>query len=455
MFHHLELFVLLIAYVCILNALSPSVSDAENVKNGPSRRLRERKKARARQLEQYEDVRHQKYEDLLKTDVRNLPPWVKLPKQQAKELPYEKPDTPPPQSIPPGRYCKTSKRKECVELLWSSYRKDDSEDVVKEVNVMYSDGRSVRPAASTNHTWIDNELYVVTVIWPEEENKIPTTFYWNMTLPGPFNNATNQSGSDIYYLNGKERGKGKLYYNHYFKWKWSPLDIEVALITDTTNQDKVSQGYVFLDETFPESGTFHPNTYLWSGLWAEECPTHPMENTDKDHNGSKIIGTTMAHYQIWQEFYRRHQDSENPQQRIIIFEDDAECAVPNCGDIAIKQLLKVDYDIVWLGWCWYYGGWIPPFCLHAYSINVRAAKVLTQNVFPCVRPGDNFVADLGRQGVVSWTLANVSYQYIQGKYGGKETHDFGETKGLFTQKGFTNKLNSASKSSNSIMTMGN
>jgi len=127
----------------------------------------------------------------------------------------------------------------------------------------------------------------------------------------------------------------------------------------------VSWAYVNLDESFPEDGVYHPNTHLWSSVKSDECPTHVMENTDLAHEPNKIMGTTLAHYRVWQEFYRRYQDS--PEQRIIIFEGDAECAVPYCGDKAISQMKQSKEDVMWLGWCWYTGAG-PPFCLVRLAI---------------------------------------------------------------------------------------
>ena len=177
--------------------------------------------------------------------------------------------------------------------------------------------------------------------------------------------------------------------------------VEVAMIG--RNED-------FIREAFSPSST--PPVYYWDGVYGlNECPTVEMSHLDQDHTASKIIGITIAHFRIWQEFYRRHRFGDE-EQRILILESDIHCSREFCGDIAIEHINRTDKDLLFIGWCNIVDSSKPPKCTHAYSISVRAAKILINNVFPCVRPIDDQLSELGDSGDLTWATANIGKDYV-------------------------------------------
>ena len=161
-----------------------------------------------------------------------------------------------------------------------------------------------------------------------------------------------------------------------------------------------------------------PPLYHWDGVYGvNECPTTRVQYVDKGHSPTKIIGITSAHYRVWQEFYRRHRYGDL-NTRILIMEGGIRCNHDFCGDIAIEHAKATDKDILFLGWCYFEtksNFSDPPLCAHAYSISVRAANMLMNNIFPCTSPVDVQLANLCKDGILSWgtvrTGANYSVPY--------------------------------------------
>ena len=175
-----------------------------------------------------------------------------------------------------------------------------------------------------------------------------------------------------------------------------PRLVEIAVLKKKANND------VFIHHAFTGNST--PPVYYWDGVYGlDECPTTAVRHLDKDHSASKIIGIVLAHYRIWQEFYRRHRDGD-PENRILILEADIRCSREFCGDIAMEHINRTDRDLLFIGWCRVRNNDMsaPPVCAHAYSISVKAAKILLENVFPCVSPVDGQISRLCHEGELSW-----------------------------------------------------
>ena len=157
-----------------------------------------------------------------------------------------------------------------------------------------------------------------------------------------------------------------------------------------------------------------PPLYHWDGVYGiNECPTTPVQYVDKGHSPTKIIGITSAHYRVWQEFYRRHRFGDW-NTRIIILEGGIRCNYAFCGDVAIEHVKATDKDILFLGWCYFdmeAGFTAPPVCAHAYSLSVRAANVLMNNVFPCLSPVDGQIAHLCKEGLLTWETVKTGHNY--------------------------------------------
>ena len=193
--------------------------------------------------------------------------------------------------------------------------------------------------------------------------------------------------------------------------------VEIAMI-----QKPNTHNTAFIHKAFTLSPM--PSVYYWDGIYGvSECPTTEVMFKDKYHDASKIIGITLAHFRIWQEFYRRYRDGDQ-RQRILILESDIHCHREFCGDIALEYINNTNKDILFIGWFYMdrHHGNKPPLCSHAYSISVAAAKILIDNVFPCSLPVDDQIARACERGILTWDTA-----------GAKEDQRLGQTAGLIRQ----------------------
>ena len=181
--------------------------------------------------------------------------------------------------------------------------------------------------------------------------------------------------------------------------------VEIAMIQNPNNRSDA-----FIREAFSPSRT--PPVFYWDGVYGiSKCPT-TQTKTDKDHSATKVIGTTMAHIRIWQDFYWRHRSNDEG-QRILILESDVHCSREFCGDIAIELINRTDKDLLFIGWCVFNDSRRCPLCLHAYFISVRAARILSTDVFPCVNAGDEQISAMGNSGVLTWATVDTGKNRVK------------------------------------------
>ena len=205
--------------------------------------------------------------------------------------------------------------------------------------------------------------------------------------------------------------------------------VEIAILTKKINET-IIRNDEFINHAF--TGDAKPPVYYWTGVYGiDKCPTNDVFHIDQYHSASKIIGIVLAHYRVWQEFYRRYKDGD-PERRILILEADVHCSRRFCGDIAIEHINRTDKDFLFIGWCRARNSDMSkvPVCAHAYAISVRAAKVLIDNIFPCVSPVDDQVVELCNEGKLTW--ATVGLDEIQST---EQIYDF-RTSGLIRQIGW-------------------
>ena len=182
--------------------------------------------------------------------------------------------------------------------------------------------------------------------------------------------------------------------------------VEIAVLTKKARNDEVFHNDAFIQHAFSSNTT---PVYYWDGIYGvNECPTFDVRHLDKDHSASKVIGIVLAHYRIWQDFYRRYRNGD-PESRILILEADVRCSRDFCGDIAIEEINRTNKDLRFVGWCRVRNKNMsaPPLCAHAYAISVKAAEVLLKNVFPCLDPVDGQIFTLCLTGLLSWTKVNA------------------------------------------------
>ena len=127
----------------------------------------------------------------------------------------------------------------------------------------------------------------------------------------------------------------------------------------------------------------------------------------KDHRDHKCALPSLARV------YRRHRFGDW-NTRIIILEGGIRCNYAYCGDVAIEHAKATDKDVLFLGWCYFdmeSGFTAPPVCAHAYSLSVKAANILMNNIFPCLSPVDGQVAYLCKSGVLTWGTVSTGKNY--------------------------------------------
>jgi len=237
--------------------------------------------------------------------------------------------------------------------------------------------------------------------------------------------------------------------------------LEAAIITNTDSVAEKNRISKMMHRSFRNRTRTFP-VFKWGAVESKvnlECPTE-KQTAPVSHTPSKIVGTTLAHTRIWQDFYRRHK-LNNPEDYILIFEGDATCSVVDCGSYAIEQLKASTADFIYLGWCYmnnteaslaslYLNSTqrvlnisaseyaqrvetsyqiLPPVCLHAYALSVRAARFLFNNVYPCANAfGDWQVKSLATQGKLAWNMAVVPNNAVSADLKGPR-----QTKGLWVQ----------------------
>ena len=176
--------------------------------------------------------------------------------------------------------------------------------------------------------------------------------------------------------------------------------VEVAMIQNPNNRSDA-----FIREAFSPSRT--PPVYYWSGVYGvSACPTVEIYGIDERHTASKLIGITMAHFRVWQDFYWRHK-SDDRGQRILILESDIHCSREFCGDIAIEHINRTDKDMLYVGFCVWNNEPLPPYCSHAYAISVRAAKILSNFVSFCRAPVDVMMTEVLYSNDLTWAIVDT------------------------------------------------
>jgi hypothetical protein len=95
----------------------------------------------------------------------------------------------------------------------------------------------------------------------------------------------------------------------------------------------------FVADAFSQSGAEFSVVGEWQGVFSGACPTtkNMTTFTDSAHSEDKIVGITMAHSRIIRDFSNRHRSGQE-KGHLVVFENDARCAVPNCGDRALDQI---------------------------------------------------------------------------------------------------------------------
>jgi hypothetical protein len=100
----------------------------------------------------------------------------------------------------------------------------------------------------------------------------------------------------------------------------------------------------------------------------------------------------LAHGLIWEHFIRTRENSTNENDAIIIFEDDVHEARPDAAEWAIKAVVNMTTDFLYLGHCCQENPKVPPYCLHAYAMTLRGARKMWPKLDQCAGPIDTQVS---------------------------------------------------------------
>jgi len=187
--------------------------------------------------------------------------------------------------------------------------------------------------------------------------------------------------------------------------------VEAAIILDVTNEKQRRDADKFASTHLRRLVSRGAPIHKWGSVVARglECPTYHPKEINPTHWPDKIVGITVAHKRIWEDFALRYsnQTSDNS-PFLIVFEKDALCAVENCGHIALNVLSSAREDLVYLGWCWQQlATGLYPRCTHAYALSVRGAVILSAYVKVCREHVDMQMAEAEEKALITWRLADV------------------------------------------------
>jgi len=184
---------------------------------------------------------------------------------------------------------------------------------------------------------------------------------------------------------------------------------EVAIIIDAADEQQRKEASKFASTHLKRLILRGVPIRKWGSVVAKglECPTYQPNEINPTHWPDKIVGITMAHKRIWEDFAARNanQTSSDNSPFLVIFEKDAMCAVEGCGNHALKAIQGAKEDLVYLGWCWQKlqtGNF--PRCAHAYAVSVRGAKFLNEFVEICNEHVDYQMAVAEEKALISWKL---------------------------------------------------
>jgi hypothetical protein len=153
--------------------------------------------------------------------------------------------------------------------------------------------------------------------------------------------------------------------------------VEMAYICNPKDAAQTERARAFFDGAFGADSP-PPPWHLFPAISGPPggCPTASF--TDKA-GPAKGIGIKISHKLVWSDFVRRHHHGY-----LVVFENDAVCAVDNCGAAIKKALAQAKSAFVFLGWCNMAADAdprttrTPPWCSHGYALTAHAARYARQ-----------------------------------------------------------------------------
>lgn len=215
--------------------------------------------------------------------------------------------------------------------------------------------------------------------------------------------------------------------------------------TNTTEQESTitrAQNIQILRDVLPVPLT------EWPAVFTRPCPTFLQ-----GHSTERGVG--MSHYQIWSDFvffdndvllarerekpeylpgtpyssisgrFRAYENGTlykndvlfSDKDIIMIFEDDVESVIDELNTTLAEELIAMNTDVLFLGWCEGRMAKPVPLCAHAYAITRAGAKKLMKYYEPCGKAVDEQFVMMAKNGWISYRRANPwSYKSFRKDY---------------------------------------
>mmetsp|Transcript_1850 Transcript_1850/g.2551 ORF Transcript_1850/g.2551 Transcript_1850/m.2551 type:complete len:195 (+) Transcript_1850:3-587(+) len=142
------------------------------------------------------------------------------------------------------------------------------------------------------------------------------------------------------------------------------------------------------------------------------CPHNvTLSGEDDRHSRNKVLGITLQHLLLWQTFLYQNKGKqrENLSSYLVVFEDDANCAFANCGELALIEIRSTIADLLYLGW-WEYkdGKSLTLYGAHAYAISLKGIMAfLSKGYSICNGSIDILMWDAIKKGYLTWAKATL------------------------------------------------
>ena len=164
-------------------------------------------------------------------------------------------------------------------------------------------------------------------------------------------------------------------------------------------------------------------------IYARSCDDNNLSNEfDKGH------GSNLAHIAAWDSFWRsRRSCGLESNDILIVFEYDALPGRPDAGEITIEAVKSMTTDFMFLGYCYHKPHHHPllnkqaPYCLHAYAMTLRGAKIMLDEMDACGPFADVQVARAIDKGIItcSYINATMDLTYLDNFYRSEGIHPSG------------------------------
>ena len=211
-----------------------------------------------------------------------------------------------------------------------------------------------------------------------------------------------------------------------FHYRAPSLQIHAAIISD--GQPSAFEKSMGKLRGFFGNHSSHIQLSVWGGVYSSQCP-RSKPYVDEYHTASKMVGISMAHLRVLRDFHHRMKLSMD-QNVLIVFEEDAICGVPNCGERALNEVMSSKVDFLQMSWCFGENKDstdATTLCAQAYTVTVKGANVLTERVNECSDEGyDVQIARAKMEKSLSFALAVLSEEE-------KKSQQGSWTKGIFIQ----------------------